>query len=216
MPPAQGDCTFFSPSCGGDPTFAQHLYWLCGHPELHAGVLIGLGLIGLTILLLGLRRGAASARLLPPAVPALWLVGLVVLSAAGSVTGLMLVRAGADRALFDSFYVVAHIFFAFSMCVWFALFAAWYHWFPRLSGHTYAQAWGHLHFWATFAGASLLLVSQNALAFAQIPRRYVDLSGTFAFWSDVSTVGAYVAAIGTLFLLVSVVHGHVEEMRGEG
>jgi cytochrome c oxidase subunit 1 len=145
--------------------------------------------------------------------PALWLLGLVVLSAAGSVTGLMLARAGADRGLLDTFYVVGHIFYAFSMCVWFAVFAAWYHWFPRLSGRAYAQAWGHLHFWATFTGASLLLVSANALAFAQMPHRYVDHSSAFAFWSNVSTVGAYIAAVGTLFLLVSVVHGRIAALR---
>lgn len=197
MPPAQSNpCgTFFSTVCGDDPTFSEHLYWLIGHAELWSGVLIGLALLGLAIVLTHMR---GAGRVLPLSLPALWTFGFVLVSAAVGVMGLLPAYAGGGSVLHDTYYVVAHAHYALSLSAWFAIFAAWYHWFPRLSGRAYWELWGRLHFWATFIGAGLLVVSLNLPALAAMRRRFADLPETFVFWNSVAWAGSCLAAIGTV------------------
>ena len=99
---------------------------------------------------------------------------------------------------------MAHIRYAFSICAWFAIFAAWYYWFPRKSGRAYAEVWARLHFWATLVGASLLLLSRSVPALGPMPRRYADLTDAPVSWFYVASAGSYITAVGVLFLLVSV------------
>jgi cytochrome c oxidase subunit 1 len=200
--------TLFSPSCGDDPTFAEHLFRLIGRPEVHSGALIVLTFVGLAILLGYARR---AGRLLPLTVPALWVGGLALLSAVGGVTGIML--GSGDVVLHDSYYAVSHLQYTLQLCAWFAIFAGWYHWFPRASGRAYFELWARLQFWLTFIGANLLLAAQVLPAVGGMQRRFVDYAEAFTYWNHVAWAGACLTAIGTLCALASVAHGHVLARR---
>ena len=113
----------------------------------------------------------------------------------------MLANAGVDRALHDTYYVVAHFHYVLSLGAVFSIFAGWYYWFPKMSGYMYNEALGKLHFWLTFIGANILFFPQHFLGLAGMPRRYVDYPDAFAFWNGVSSVGAYITALGTLVFL---------------
>jgi heme/copper-type cytochrome/quinol oxidase subunit 1 len=213
MPPADSDpcATVFSAACGDDPAFLRHVFWLLGHPERQSGLLLGLSLAGVTIIVRFMRN---ADRLFPLPIPLLWVVGFVFLAAVGGVTGLLLANAGAGLVLHDTFYIVAPVHYPISVCVWFAIFAGWYHWFPRLSGRAYSELWGRLHFWATFTGASLLVLSQSFLALGGMPRRYADLRDALVAWNYVASAGSYITAAGTLFLIVSIINGRFAARGG--
>jgi len=133
--------------------------------------------------------------------PMIWAMGFIFLFTVGGVTGVVLANAGVDRLLHETYYVVAHFHYTMSLGAIFSIFAGFYYWFPKMSGYMYNERLGNLHFWLLFIGVNLVFFPQHFLGLAGMPRRYIDYPDVYAFWNFWSSIGAYIAGLGTIVFL---------------
>jgi cytochrome c oxidase subunit 1 len=136
--------------------------------------------------------------------PMLWALGFIFLFVIGGVTGIVISNASADRSLHDTYYVVAHFHYTMSLGATFGIFAAWYYWFPKITGYLYSEFLGKLHFWLSFIGANLIFFPQHFLGLAGMPRRIVDYPDAFSGWNHVSSIGSYVFVAGLVVFFLTI------------
>jgi len=147
------------------------------------------------------------------ATPMLWAVGFIFLFTVGGVTGVVLANAGADRAMHDTYYVVAHFHYVLSLGAVFGIFAAWYYWFPKMFGVMYSETLGKLHFWVMFVGVNLVFFPQHFLGLAGMPRRYIDYPDAYSLWNYVSSIGYVVTIVGMVFFFWSVIDAFAKKRK---
>jgi cytochrome c oxidase subunit I len=138
--------------------------------------------------------------------PMLWAIGFIFLFTIGGVTGVVLANASVDFPLHNTYYVVAHFHYVLSLGSVFGIFAGFYYWIGKMSGHQYNETFGKIHFWTTFIGVNVTFFPMHFLGLAGMPRRITDYPDAFAGWNFVASIGSYITFASTLFFIFVALH----------
>jgi cytochrome c oxidase subunit I len=133
-------------------------------------------------------------------------VGFLAFFTLGGVSGVMLAIFPLDWQLTDTYFVVAHFHYVLVAGAVNAIFAGLYYWFPKMTGRMLSEGLGKLSFWLTFAGFNITFLVQHSIGLEGMPRRiyeYAD-TGNLHVLNLISTVGAFILALGVLVTVVNV------------
>jgi cytochrome c oxidase subunit 1 len=138
--------------------------------------------------------------------PMLFALGAVGVFTIGGLSGVMLAAFPFDWQVTDTYFVVAHMHYVLFGGSAFALFGAFYYWWPKMFGRFLDERLGKVNFWLYFVGINVTFFPQHFLGLLGMPRRVWTYNhhGWWAVWNLVSTIGAFVMALGTLVFLVNV------------
>ncbi|AHC39521.1 cytochrome c oxidase subunit I [Ehrlichia muris] len=137
--------------------------------------------------------------------PMLFSIGFIFVFVVGGITGIVISHGGIDKALHDTYYVVAHFHYVMSIAALFAAFAGFYYWIGKMSGKQYNERLGKVHFWLTFIGTNITFLPQHFLGIAGMPRRIPDYPDAFIPWNYISSAGAFLSFISALFFVYIVI-----------
>ena len=137
--------------------------------------------------------------------PMLFAVGFLFVFTMGGLTGVILAIAPIDIQLQDTYYVVAHFHYVLVAGSLFALFAGFYYWSPKWTGHMYNETRGRIHFWSSLISFNVTFFPMHFLGLAGMPRRYADYPMQFADFHMIATIGAFWFGLTQVYFLLAVV-----------
>ena len=135
--------------------------------------------------------------------PMLFALGFLAVFTIGGISGVFLGSAPVDFQLSDTYYVVAHIHYVLMGGAMFTVFAGMYYWIPKITGRMLNERLGQIHFLLMFVGFNLTFFVQHQLGLEGMPRRIFRYAAS-PEWQTlnlISTIGAYVMALGMLIFL---------------
>jgi cytochrome c oxidase subunit I len=137
----------------------------------------------------------------------LFFAGFISMFVIGGVSGVMTAAVPVDRQLTDTYFVVAHLHYVLIGINVFGVMGALYVWIPKMSGRLLSERLGRWNFWTVLIGFNLGFFPMHLSGLMGMPRRiYTYPAGLGWGWLNmITTVGAFVFAIGVLLLLINIV-----------
>ena len=131
--------------------------------------------------------------------PMLFCVGFLFQFLVAGLTGVMLASAPLTWHLAHSYFVVAHFHYVILGGIFFALFGAFYYWYPKVVGRMLNEKLGKAHFWLFVIGFHLTFDFMHIPGLLGMPRRiYTYEPGRgWDVWNFIVGVGAAVQILAT-------------------
>ena len=103
-------------------------------------------------------------------------IGFISLFLIGGLDGAFLAVVPFDFMVQDTYWVVSHIHYVLVAGAVFAIFAALFYWFPKMSGRKLNERLGKFQFWILFIGTNLAFFPHHMLGLDGMIRRIPDYS----------------------------------------
>lgn len=129
-------------------------------------------------------------------------VGMFVI---GGITGVMVAAVPFDIHVHDTYFIVAHIHYVLFGGSVLGIYAAIYHWFPKMTGRMLNEFWGKVHCALTFVGLNLTFMPMHALGMMGMNRRVAEYDPKFESLNFLCTMGAYLLAVSTFPFIINAI-----------
>jgi cytochrome c oxidase subunit 1 len=124
----------------------------------------------------------------------------------GGLSGIMLASPTLDYMYHGTFFVVAHFHYTLFAGSVFGAFAGIYYWFPKVTGVMLDERLGKINFWLMTIGTNLAFMPMFFSGIDGMPRRVATYSlPSLALPNLISTIGAFIIALGVLVFVHNVV-----------
>jgi len=142
--------------------------------------------------------------------PMLFCLGFLFQFLIAGLTGIILSAAPVDWQLGNSYFVVAHFHYVIVGGILFALFGAFYYWYPKMTGRMLDETLGKWHFWLFLIGFHLTFDFMHIPGILGMPRRiYTYEPGRgWEIWNLIVTIGVVFQAAGVLCFVVNLVKSY--------
>jgi cytochrome c oxidase subunit 1 len=123
----------------------------------------------------------------------------------GGLTGLFLASLATDLPLHDTYFVVAHFHFVMVGSVLTAFLMGVHYWWPKMTGRMYSETLGRIACVTIFVGFIGTFLPQFLGGFKGMPRRYAVFADEFLLYNRMSTIGAFMLALGMFLVLYNLI-----------
>ncbi|MCU0552008.1 MAG: cytochrome c oxidase subunit I [Leptolyngbya sp. Prado105] len=128
------------------------------------------------------------------------------------ITGIFLGSAPIDIHVHNTYFIVGHFHYVLYGTITFGIFAALYHWFPKMTGRMYYEGLGKLHFVLTYLGTQAIFLPMHPLGLMGMPRRVASYDPEFAFWNVIASLGGFLLGVSIVPFILNMVSAWI---RGE-
>jgi cytochrome c oxidase subunit I len=144
------------------------------------------------------------------ATPMLFCIGFLFQFLIGGLTGIMLATAPFDWQLNNSYFVVAHFHYIIVGGILFAIFAAFYYWYPKVAGRLMDETLGKWHFWLMVIGFHMTFDFMHIPGILGMPRRiYTYEPGRgWGIWNLIVTIGVFVQIVAIGIFVVNLIQSY--------
>ena len=126
----------------------------------------------------------------------------------GGLTGIILGSVPLDLQVHDTYFVVAHLHYVLIGGALFPLFAAFFYWFPKMTGRMLHERLARWQFWLFFIAFNVTFYPMHHLGLTGMPRRIYTYA-TETGWGPLnllSTIGAAGIALSVLLFISNVAY----------
>ena len=142
--------------------------------------------------------------------PMLFALGGLIMFVFAGITGIMLSSVPVDIHVNNTYFVVGHFHYVLYGTVTMGMYAAIYHWFPKMTGKMYYEGLGQLHFWLSFIGTNLNFLPMHPLGLQGMLRRVSSYAPEYAFWNVLASLGAFLLGMSTLPFILNMVSSWIQ------
>ena len=135
----------------------------------------------------------------------LFAIGFLATFVIGGISGVMLAAVPFDIHVHDTYFVVAHLHYVLFGGSVLGIFAAIYHWFPKMTGRKMNEFWGQVHFALTMIGLNMTFLPMHKLGLMGMNRRIAEYDPKFTALNEICTYGSYILAVSTLPFIINAV-----------
>jgi cytochrome c oxidase subunit 1 len=139
--------------------------------------------------------------------PLLFCVAAITVFLIGGLSGVFLATFPIDWQVNETYFVVAHLHFVLMGGAVLTIFAAIYYWFPKMTGRMMGEGLGRWSCGLMFLGILTTFLIQHVIGLDGMPRRVYEYDnvGNLPLYNMISTVGAFIIALGVLLTIINVV-----------